>query len=124
MASQEALRSITREAAGDLSADQFTFMAAQSDGEVDQVGSAGATAIGVLQNKPAAVGREAEVGVRGVTKVRAGASFAAGVKIQSDAAGLAILAASGDEVLGVSLEAAGASGEIVEMLLGSNHILA
>lgn len=123
MSVMEAVRAITMEAAGDLSvAGQFRFVeATTTDNEVDVVGSAGADAIGVLLNKPDAAGRDAEVAFAGRVKVVAGGTVTAGDKVQSDASGEAITASTGDFVLGTCL-VGGAVGELIEMLLGSNHL--
>lgn len=123
MAQQEALTCISLEAGADLSAGQYHFVNMSSDGQVDLVASAGAQGIGVLQNKPDAAGRAASVAVYGVAKVVAGGSITAGNRIQSDANGAAIAAASGDFVLGVAMTSAD-SGDLVEVLLAGNHILA
>jgi hypothetical protein len=123
MATYESKLCITVEAGADLSADQFKFVQVASDEQVDVVSSAGGDAIGVLQNDPAAAGRAAAVCYAGVTKVIAGATVAAGAKVQSDASGLAITAATGDAVLGVALKG-GAANEVIEVLLVSKHILA
>lgn len=123
MATYESKLCITVEAGADLSADQFKFVQVASDEQVDVVSSAGGDAIGVLQNDPAAAGRAATVCYAGVSKVIAGATVAAGAKIQSDASGLAITAATGDAVLGVALKG-GAANEVIEVLLVSKHILA
>jgi hypothetical protein len=123
MATQASLICITREAGADLSAKQFRFVEIASDEQVDAVSSAGGSAIGVLQNDPSAAGRAATIAVAGVTKVVAGGTVAAGNKVQSDASGDAILAASADHVLGRALTG-GADGELIEVLLLSQHILA
>lgn len=123
MATYESKLCITVEAGADLSADQFKFVQVAADEQVDVVSSAGGDAIGVLQNDPAAAGRAATVCYAGVTKVIAGATVAAGAKIQSDASGQAITAATGDAVLGVALKG-GAANEVIEVLLVSKHILA
>ena len=123
MALQEVLVSITVEAGGDLSAGQFHFVDVATDGQVDLVASAGGKAIGVLQNDPSAAGRAATVTVAGVSKVVAGATIAAGNKIQSTATGTADVAAVGDHVLGIAMTG-GASGDVISVLLISQHILA
>ena len=128
MAAKEVAIPITREANADLSALQFTFVDvdatsvdAQGRARVGAPTGAGAMAIGVLQNKPAALGRDAEVDIGGCTKVKAGAATAAGVDIQTDANGKAIAAASGDIVLCHSLTAAGAADELMEVLMVSKY---
>ncbi len=124
MAVEQALQSISIEAGADLSAGQYKFVQVATDGQVDLVGSAGADAIGVLQNKPDAAGRAAKVGFSGISKVTLGGTVAMGAKVQSDASGDAILAASGDHVLGTCIKG-GAVGEVGEVLLNaSHHILA
>tara|TARA_R110000796_G_scaffold13544_2_gene43721 strand:- start:882 stop:1253 length:372 start_codon:yes stop_codon:yes gene_type:complete len=123
MAAMEQVQSITLAAGSDLSAGQFKFVLLASDGQVDLVASAGGPATGVLLNDPAAAGRAATVAYAGVVKVIAGGTVAIGAKVQSDAAGDAILAATGDHVLGVCVKG-GADGELIEVLLISQHILA
>lgn len=122
MAAQEYLQSVTLEAGGDLSAQQFRFVEIAADGQVDVVSSAGGSAIGVLQGNPSAAGQAAEVAYAGVTKVVAGGTVAAGAKVQSDATGAATLAAASDHVLGRCLKG-GASGELIEVLLISQDVL-
>jgi len=123
MALQESLTTITLPAAGDLSSSQYLFVDINSSGQAAVVGTAGAKAIGVLQNDPAAAGRDAAVAIAGKVKVLAGGTIAIGAKVQSTAAGKALLAASGDHVLGTAASA-GADGSYMEVVLGSNHILA
>ena len=123
MATENQVQSITLPAAGDLSAKQFRFVACNTSGQAAAVASAGATGIGVLQNKPDAAGKAATVAYAGVAKVVAGGEVAAGANVQSDANGEAILAASADHVLGVALAGA-ADGDVIPVLLVSKHILA
>lgn len=126
MARQEQFDSITLEAAGDLSAGQFRFLAVDSNGRVAVVAAEGADSVGVLQNNPSALGRAATVAYKGVVKVVIGTGgLTAGQKAKSDAAGAAVLATatSSDHVLGTVL-VGGAAGALAEILLGSRHILA
>ena len=124
MAVQDPGVDITFEAGSDLSAGQFKFVIqAAGDGQVDLVGSAGGDAMGVLQNKPAAAGRAAQVRVSGVSKVVVGTGdVTRAAKVQSDATGKAIVAATGDHVLGYALEA-GSAGETVRVLLVSHFAI-
>ena len=124
MAYEEKVESVTLEAGSDLSAGQFHFVLLASDGQVDLVASAGGDADGVLYNDPAAAGRAATVAISGIVKVVAGAAVAVGDKVQSDASGRAITAASGDHVLGKAVSAAGAAGDVISVLLINHHILA
>lgn len=123
MAKQESLTSISIPAAGDLSAGQFRFVNVDGNGRAALVASAGGRGVGVLQDDPAAIDRPACVAVAGRAKVVAGDTVTAGDNVQSDANGAAITAASGDYILGIALTG-GASGELIEVLLGSNHLLA
>ena len=124
MATMENVRTITKEAGADLSAGQFKFVEIAADGQVDLVGSAGGSGIGVLLNKPNAAGVAATIAVDGVVKVIAGTGgLTAGDKVQSDAAGAGITAAASDHVLARAMTTA-AAGELAEVLLGSHHILA
>lgn len=124
MAVQEQFQSISLPAAGDLSAAIYRFMLVDSSGNIAVVGAAGGDADGVLQNNPAAAGRASEMAYAGVVKVVAGSGgLSAGDKVQSDATGGAITAASGDHVLAKALEDV-AAGAIGRVLLVSKHILA
>ena len=104
------------QASADLSAEQFTFMVADANGEAAQAG-AGVDAIGVLQNDPAAQGEAANLQAFGVSKVVAGAAVAAGAQVMSDATGRAITATATNNVVGVALEAAANADEIIAVLV-------
>lgn len=124
MARQEAKLCVSIPASADLSAAQFRFVLTNSSGQIAVVASAGGDADGVLDDKPAAAGRPGSVQIFGIAKVVLGGTVTAGDKVQSDAAGAAITAASGDHVLGRAL-VGGASGALGEILLtSSHHILA
>lgn len=116
MAYEERRESISRDAAGDLSAHQYKFMALNSSGQVALNTASGGDCLGVLQNKPAAAGQASTVTTGGVTKVIAGASFNPGVAIMSNATGLAITATTGLKILGVALEA-GVNGQVTSVQL-------
>ena len=123
MARQEQIQSITLEAGGDLSAGQFHFVLVAADGQIDLVAAAGGDADGVLNGTPSAAGEAAEMIYAGRAKVVIGVGgLSAGDKVQSDASGEAILAASLDHVLGKCL-VGGAAGELGEVLLSAHGIL-
>ena len=106
-------------AGSNLSAAQFKFVALAADGEVDVAG-AGARAIGVLLNQPAA-GNAATVVMTGKVLVEAGDSITAGDELAADAAGNAGTATTDDIVMGYALEN-GVDGQIVaiELIQGGN----
>lgn len=116
MAYYDNQKCVSFEAGSDLSANQFQFVDVSADGQVDLTG-AGAYAVGVLQNDPAAAGRAAEVAVGGKTQVKCGGTVTAGGPVSSDANGKAVDAASasGDIILGEAMEA-GANNEVITIL--------
>ncbi len=106
-------------AGADLSGDQFTFVKISAASTVIRTAlSADENTIGVLQNKPT-LGKTADVAVRGSTKVKLGATVAAGIRVMSDTAGRAVAHTSGTNAnkgLGI-LKTGGAINEIVSMIL-------
>ncbi len=120
MSFEQDVKSISLEANGDQSANQNRFMLLGADGiALNTV--AGGPCVGVLQNKPEA-GKIGTVAYNGVVKVTAGAAVARGVNVQSDATGRAILAVLSDFSQGTALEAAGAAGDVIAVLLRPNAI--
>lgn len=104
-------------AAADLSADQFLFVVMSSTGIALNT-SAGGVCLGVLQNKPLA-GQAADVWADGsVSKVVASAAITAGAKIMSTALGKAATATTGLAIMGIALDGAGASGDLITVYLG------
>jgi hypothetical protein len=105
-------------AAADLSAHQFKFMKVTSAGfTVDLNTTNAANCLGVLQDKPAAAGLPAAVMVDGITKVKLGATVAAGVDVMSNTAGLAITATGAAAVVMGTLLEGGVANDIVTMQL-------
>lgn len=125
MAHEYGLQCVSLVAAADLSAKQFYFVYVDGNGKAALNVTAGARAVGVLQNKPIA-GETAEVAYAGVTKVAAGATITADDPVMSDVAGKADVAvaaaAPGNFVRGQALEG-GAAGEIITMLLAPTGYL-
>lgn len=122
---ERGLRTVTIPANADLSASPYHFVDINSSGKIAVVGTAGAKAVGVLQNTPAAADADAIVGITGISQIVAGGTIAAGAKVQSDDDGTALTAASGDHVLGTTVTG-GDAGDILEVLLlsGGGEILA
>lgn len=117
MATKQATTSISLKAAGDLSTKQHLFMKVSAAQTVTTCTATTDLAVGVLNNKPDAAGKAAEVDIAGTTKVVAGAAIAAGAKVAPMASGKAQTAVSTQTPRGVALEAAVADGEIIEILL-------
>jgi hypothetical protein len=115
MSYEEKIQCISLTADGDQSSNQYKFLKGDTTGVALQ-DSAGGACIGVLQNKPTDA-KIAEVGIMGVSKVTAGAAVSLWDNVQSDGAGRAITAASGDYSQGIALEAATAAGQIIAVLL-------
>ena len=70
MTVEQVLTLVSYPASANLSTKQYYCVNLASDGEV-QVATSGAKVTGVLQDKPAAVGRAAAVAIGGITKVAA-----------------------------------------------------
>lgn len=115
MAYEEALKTISYPASGDLSASQYCFV--HVTGSQLAVSGVAGNPIGVLQDKPAAAGRPGSVAVEGVTKVRAGGSITVGAEVVCGASGFAYGSGTDAEnTMGVALETMSAGG-IFSMLL-------
>jgi len=117
MATQENTTCITKKANADLSTKQYFFMKMPSAQTVDVCAAITDKAVGVLQNKPAAAGRDASIAVDGTTKVVASGVIAAGAYVAPTATGKAQVAASTQFPRGQAMEAAAADGDIIEILL-------
>lgn len=111
---------ITVEAGSDLSSDQFKLVTLASDGQIDVTTNTSTTAVlGVLQNKPSAAGRAAEVMVYGITKVIAGETIDEGEFVcpSSVTAGRVDDADTAtDRIVGIALSP-GDAGELISVLL-------
>lgn len=103
---------LTAVAAGTIAANRFVTPAGAQAG-------ADANTLGVCR-QAAVVGDKVTVDVLGTAIVEAGAAVAAGATIKSDASGRAITWASSGAKVGLALEAAGAAGQMIEVLLIPN----
>lgn len=92
-------------AAADLSDYQHCFVTLSAADTANMCG-AGATILGVLQNKPAAAGRACEIRRAGISKLTAGETLAVGDKLKSDSAGRGVTASTGNMYGGICLEVA------------------
>ena len=120
MAYSESQVCITLEAAADLSAKQYHFVAVNTAGKAALTGDDG-NPVGVLQNKPTA-GQAAQVCVAGVTKLVIGteSGLGAGYNVGCDASSAGKVSDVGSYRAGVSLEDPTADGDIVSILFQKN----
>ncbi len=114
-------KEITRsaDAAADLRAVGEVFLRGTGANAVNVASNAavaGSNILGVLDNKPNS-GQTAAIVWFGETKVIAGASTAVHLPLTTNSSGRAIAATSGDMVIGLALEAAGADGERIRVLV-------
>lgn len=108
----------TKKANADLSAQQYQFVQLSAADTVSMAsGPTGEANYGVLQNKPAAAGRAAEVTILGFTKVKASTAITANALITSNTSGKAVTSTSAQVVLGRALTAAGAENDIIEAFI-------
>lgn len=116
MATENALRTVTRVAGADLSGNQYQFVKLDANGDVILCDTQGEQAYGVLQNDPG-LGEAATVAIGGVTKVEAGEAVAAGnlVGVAADGQALDASLTTNNVFLGFALSAASAAGEIVSV---------
>jgi len=110
-------------AAADLSGSQFFLVDVDGSGAGNVAGKAalslsGASALGVVQNKPSS-GQATQIRTEGITKVVAGAAFASGALVMSDANGRAIAVTAGSYAIGKALTAATALGDVVTIKLAT-----
>ncbi len=108
------------EAAADLSAKQY--FAVKLDSTANRVALAGAgVGVGILQNKPAAIGRGAEVRHLGISRHVVDGNATAiviGSKITADSAGKGVVAdTAGDIAYAEALEASTVDGDEISVLM-------
>lgn len=106
------LLSLTIAAAGVVATNRFVTPAGAQAG-------AGANTLGVSRYAAAAAGEKIAVDVLGTAVVEAGAAIAANATVGVDANGRAVTYAAGAKVA-LALQAAGAAGEFIEVLLIPN----
>ncbi|NBW08355.1 MAG: hypothetical protein EBR82_10040 [Caulobacteraceae bacterium] len=118
MANFQEVTRLSLPANADLSADQYKFVVVNSSGKVAVNTTSGGRVAGVLDNKPNAADVTAVVTRFGAKAlVKAGAAITRGALVMSDNAGLAVTATTGGHIQGQALQAAGASGDIIEISL-------
>lgn len=113
-------------AAADLSAKQFYFVELTAAGTVNVCGAATDKAIGVLQNKPDAAGRVAEVMAIGISKVSSDAALSRHDLIGPSADGQADAKVPGTDtteyIHGQVIVASGAAGELATAVINCANV--
>jgi hypothetical protein len=111
------LLTITRKADIDLSTHaRKVVKATASNGCTLTTGAGADVPLGVIYNKPrATVGTAVGIIISGTAEVRAAAAFAANIPLMADANGRVLTATATNYVVGVSLQAAAALDDVVEM---------
>lgn len=113
------LFSVTRPAARDLSSYQYCAAYIDSDGNIDYCDvSNNEDVLGILENKPAAAGEEAQVAVLGTCLFKTGGAISINDLLQSNSSYVAAaVTADKARYFAQALEAATASGDYIEVLL-------
>lgn len=118
MAYEQALLDVTAKAGSAVGKYYFCELSTSTEGQVDECNAATDKAYGVTQNSAAAAGDSLDVRVEGITKVTAGAAISLGDYVGPDSAGKAVTkSVPGQRARGIALEAAGADGDIITVLL-------
>lgn len=105
------------EAAADLSGKQFFLVKIDTSGNAALAGNGDLSM--PLQNKPLA-GQAAELVDRGISKVSVGAAVTAGDLLASDVNGQAVLATTGEFIVGTAVLTAAGANEIISMRVHSS----
>ncbi len=116
--------STTMLAGADLSAagSRYKVVAVSANNTVILAASGTVQNLGILE-RGAVSGGHVHVQTGGAAKGRAGASFAVGVNLMSNASGKLILATATNKVVAIALESAGADEDIVAIQLQVSQIL-
>lgn len=109
----------TKVASGNLDGSQYTFVRQLGNTDVLTIATTGSAALGVLLNKPQN-NEHASVAFLGSVKIRLANSLGAGIPIMSGNSGWAVLAGSGQVVLGYLVTGA-TSGAVGELNLNFSH---
>lgn len=86
---------LSKEAGADLSAKQYHFVKLDANGRVIAIAAATDRPIGILQNKPSALGQAAELMCDGVSRLVGGGNVAKGDMLGTTAAGRAAAIVAG-----------------------------
>ena len=117
MASIGELKTFTLQAAADLRTHQYKIMRTVNAGTCNVASLATAySMIGVLTNKPNS-GQAAAIAYLGECKIMAPGVVAANIPVTTDGSGQLTAAASGDMIIGRTLEASANAGELIRCLI-------
>ncbi len=109
-------------AGADLSSYQYHFMMLNASKQVTVATAAHANTIGILQDKPTALGRACMVaGPGNISKLKVAASITYGNKLTPDANGEGVVATSAQKYGAVALES-GDSGDIISVLVENGYV--
>ncbi len=106
-------------AGADLSSDQHKFVKLNADNQVILCAAATDKPLGILQNKPDASGKGAEVIVIGVSKVQADEALSAGDVIGTSADGQAKVSVATEYPMGQVIIGAANAAEIAEVVINA-----
>jgi len=111
---------LTLEAAGDLSAAQYKFVKINTDGQAEVCSAVTDQPIGILQDKPAAKGRVAQIMVDGISKLSSDAALTLGQKVGTSVDGQGAAYAHGTDttkyIVGTVIKASGAANGLATVL--------
>lgn len=131
MAYEQSLMNVTAKAGSAINKYYFMELSTSTEGQVDECNAATDKAYGVSQNSASASGESVDVMVKGITKVTAGAAISLGDYVGPNSSGKAVTkSVAGQRARGIALEAAGADGDIITILLvdvlvpGSHGVIA
>ena len=120
MATDNQGQDLSFKAAGDESAEQFTFYKLDTAGRADQCTANDGTdgVVGILQNKPGATDRSARIRVSGKSKLVASTTINEGDRLRPDATGRGVATTTDTHCYGaVALTAATATDDKIEVLV-------
>lgn len=106
---------LTYLAAADFTGKQYHAVKLTADRTV-AIAGAGEQVHGVLMDEPAAAGHQAAVAIDGLVQLKAGAAFAVGARLKSDANGKFVTVGGTEDYYYVAEEAALAENDIISAM--------
>jgi len=113
---------VSFKAAGDLSSDQYRAVYISAENTVDTCGTTAANmkSMGILQNKPDAAGKAADVQIGGISKAKSEATFTFNQELTTGTTGGFIPVADATHITtAIAIETADAAGDIVTVRIVS-----